>query len=265
MDVARIIAEPITAATPRRIGFWRRQLALNPTSKQIIFDVLFGVIAPVLCFVFDPIVFRDGFGGAPLLSDYQTFAYLFSGLQIMLLCLWLIIGPGAQFWNHAMGGVLLVGGVFCLALGVVLAPFSLIGLMFGIGIFGFTPLITAFVYLRNSSRALRATGPHDPVVTQVLTAGLAMLLVSGLPLLLSIQIHTAVNTAIDEIVRGDSQKAIFAAHRLTPLRFFAHADLDRIVNAYSSESDQKRRELLKSCYREITGEDIEQRAVRLND
>ena len=266
MDVPHIIAESTTAAPPppRRTCFWGRQFALASTSNQIIFDVLFGVIAPVLCFVFDPIVFRNGFAGPSPLSDYQTFAYFFSGLQIMLLCLWLITGPGLQFWNQAMGGVFLIGGVFCLTLGVVLAPISLIGLMFGIGIFGFTPLITAFVYLRNSSRALRANSPQA-VRTRVLTAAPAILLVTGLPLLLSIQIHSAVGKAIDDIVHGDSRKAEFAARRLMPLKFFADAELDRIVDAYTSEPDQRRRELLKSCYREITGESIEQRAARLND
>jgi hypothetical protein len=32
----------------------------------------------------------------------------------------------------------------------------LIGLIYGIGVFGITPFLTALVYLRNSSRALKA-------------------------------------------------------------------------------------------------------------
>ena len=90
-------------------------------------------------------------------------------------------------------------------------------------------------------------------------SALGILLASGLPLLLSIQIHWVVSNAVTEIVQGDPQHATFAAHRLTPLRFFADAELDRLVNVYWSESDEKRKELIKSCYREITGESIENR------
>lgn len=37
-------------------GFWHRQFAATVTRPQIIFDDTFGVIGPILCFVFDPIV-----------------------------------------------------------------------------------------------------------------------------------------------------------------------------------------------------------------
>jgi hypothetical protein len=91
----RVMAEP----TQARTGFWRRQFAPSVTRPQIIFDVVFGAIGPILCFVFDPIVFRSGIGGPPLLVDYRNFVYLFSGLQITLLCFWLLTGPGHQVWN----------------------------------------------------------------------------------------------------------------------------------------------------------------------
>jgi hypothetical protein len=56
-------------------GFWRRQFMPPTTKRQKIFDVLFGVIAPVLCFVFDPIVFKGTFDEG-LLRDYQSYAYM---------------------------------------------------------------------------------------------------------------------------------------------------------------------------------------------
>jgi hypothetical protein len=76
-------------------------------------------------------------GGAPLLSDYRNFVYLFSGLQIASLCFWLLTGPGWQVWNKLIGGMLLCGGIFCLVVGLALVPFSFFGLLlYGIGIFG---------------------------------------------------------------------------------------------------------------------------------
>ena len=243
-----------------------KTVRLSVTRPQVLFDITFGAIGPILCFVFDPLVFRNGIGGAPLLSDYRNFVYLFSGLQIALLCLWLLTGPAWQVWNRLIGGMLLCGGIFCLVVGLALAPFSLFGMfLYGIGIFGFTPFLTALVYLRNSSRALRAEKVGPAGFADALIPVSGMLLVAGLPLLLSIQIHLMVSRGVSEILEGDSQRATFAAHRLAPLSFFANSELDQIVNAYSAASDERRRELLKSCYQVITGESIENRAGILAD
>jgi len=252
-------------ALEKKNRFWRRQFAAEVTTPQIVFDMVFGVMGPILCFVFDPFVFHSGFVGPPLLPEYQAFTYLFSGLQMALLCLWLLIGPGNSIWNWTIGGALVGGGIFCLAAGCVLAPFSVMGLMFVIGIFGFTPFLTALVYLRNAMRAFRARSHDEPHFMRALglTVGLAFAL--ALPALSSMQIHQTVKSAVNEIVHGDPQHAALAAHRLVPLRFFAGVELDQMANAYLSETDPTRKELLKSCYREITGEDIENRAHILQD
>jgi hypothetical protein len=50
-------------------GFWRRQFSNDVTPAQNIFDVIIGVIAPVLCFIFDPVVFNNRFGDVPLSLD----------------------------------------------------------------------------------------------------------------------------------------------------------------------------------------------------
>src|SRR6059036_1217018 len=48
-----------------RPRFWKRQFLGPATTPQIIFDVVFGIVGPVLCFVFDPVVFRGDFLGEP--------------------------------------------------------------------------------------------------------------------------------------------------------------------------------------------------------
>jgi hypothetical protein len=266
VEIQHMIDEQaIAKSTSVKTGFWKRQFAPTVTGPQVIFDVIFGVVGPILCFVIDPVVFRGWLFG-PLFPEYQTFAYLFSGLQITLLCFWLVTGPVWQFWNRLMGGMLLCGALFCVVVGLVLAPFSLVGLMiYGIGVFGLTPFLTALVYLRNSSRALRSEARGAGNFVGVIIPASGILLVAGLPLMLSIQIHWAVTRAVTEIVEGDPQHAMFAAQRLVPLRFLASAELDQIVTAYSASSDEKRKELLKSCYREITGDSIENRAHSLDD
>ena len=68
MDVQHITEQHLMAEPNRaRPGFWRRQFAPSLTRPQVVFDITFGVIGPILCFGFDPLVFRGGLGGAPLL------------------------------------------------------------------------------------------------------------------------------------------------------------------------------------------------------
>ena len=249
----------------QRSRFWRRQFAPQVTRPQLVFDVIFGAIGPILCFVFDPIVFHSGFGGPPLFPAYQPIVYLFSGFEIALLCFWLIMGPGSELWNAMFGAALLCGGLFCLAIGCILLPFSAMGLMFGVGLFGFTPFLTALVYLRNGSRALRAKSYESSTITRLVGALCGCLFVLAVPTLLALEIRMTVSSSIDEIVRGDSEQASRAAHRLAPFRFFADAELDRLVQAYIAELDPQRKQLLKSCYREVTGEDIEARVRIVQD
>jgi hypothetical protein len=265
MEVLSVIERDSVPKRPSSGGFWRRQFAQEVTRRQVIFDVVFGIVAPILCFAFDPIVFREGFGRPPLFPEYQNYVYLFSGLQITILSLWLLSSAGFQFWNQLVGAGLFLGGVFCLTVGVILLPFSLLGLMLAIGIFGFTPFLTGIVYLRNGVRALQSPRTDTSPFTGAVTFVLGSLVVVGAPLLLGFAIHQAVESSIDEIVRGDVRRASAAAHRIGPLRYFVGGESDRIVTAYQQSSDPVRKQLLKSCYQEITGKDLEMRIRIMQD
>ena len=78
-------------------------------------------------------------------------------------------------------------------------------------------------------------------------------------------IQTTAAQSVDEILRGDATHATYAAQQLAELKFFTSAELNRIVEAYVSETDKERKAMLKSRYREITGEDIDLRARILQD
>lgn len=136
-------------------GFWRRQFGAQVTPKQWRFDVAFGFVMPVLCLVFDPIVFREWMSDRPgIFGRLQSYAYTISALEMVALAAWLLRAGGGGRAQAALGGVLFAGGLFSLAVGVVLLPFSLLGLIyFFVGAFGFTPLLTSVVYLRNGWRA----------------------------------------------------------------------------------------------------------------
>src|SRR5688500_17666560 len=133
----------------RRRASMRRQFDESPTGGQLKFDIAFGVVLPILCFLFDPFVFRDFDGGAGAFEMYQSFTYALSALEMATLGVWLLARGRLGEWAAAAGGVMLAGALFCFAVGLMLLPFSLLGLLFIIGALGFTPFFTGFVYLRN--------------------------------------------------------------------------------------------------------------------
>jgi hypothetical protein len=248
-----------------RQGFWQCQFGSEVTRPQIVFDIAFGIVGPILCFAFDPVVFRGGIGGGPLFPDLKIYVYLFSGLEVVMLSFWLLARAGFQLWNDLSGAVLLVGGIFCVAAGLILLPFSLLGLMFGVGIFGFTPFLTGIVYLRNGVRALRSPRTDMPAFSRMAIILLGSLVAIGAPLFLGMAIHQAVESSVDEIVHGDAPHASAAAHRIGPLRYFVGIESNQIVTAYLEASEPARKQLLKNCYQEITGEDIEVRIRIMQD
>ncbi len=143
-------------SNPPKIGFWKRQFETPANSKQKTYDWIFGVFLPVICFAFDPIVFKGGIGGAAMFANYKPFAYLLSFACIMAMAAWLIWGEKLKWLNGFLAGLFFLGGVISLGVGIVLFPFSFVGLIILIGALGFTPLLTAVIYLRNAFRALDA-------------------------------------------------------------------------------------------------------------
>jgi hypothetical protein len=72
--------------TTEEQGFWSRQFSNEVTSAQSGFDLIVGIMAPVLCFIFDPVVFNNRLGVIgfnPDLSRFKLLVYLFSGLSIL--------------------------------------------------------------------------------------------------------------------------------------------------------------------------------------
>ena len=144
-------------------GFWNRQFEPKVTGLQRAFDWAFGVVLPVICFAADPIVFKD-WGGreAGLLGVYAPFAYVLSGLSIASMIVWLTCGKRLGIANVALSGLFAVGSIISLIIGLLLFPYSLLGLIVLIGVLGFTPIITSIIYLRNSYRAFCLAGDKIP-------------------------------------------------------------------------------------------------------
>ena len=144
------------AEAPKRQGFWRRHFTGEPTPRQDRFDMWFGVALPVACFVFDPLIFKGWLLRQGVLEDYRLFVYLVSATEIGMLLCWFTFRRDLETFAAPFAGVFLAGGIFSVAIGILIFPLSLVGLLWVIGIAGFTPFFTGFVYLRNGVRAMRA-------------------------------------------------------------------------------------------------------------
>jgi len=162
--------------------FWKKQFSQEITSKQNSFDVIFGIMLPILCLIFDPDIFRDGLlVGVGYLSSFQIFAYVSIGLGIATLSIWLLSKTESSILIGIISGILFAGALLSLALGVYLLPLSTFGLLLIIGIFGFTPFLTAFAYLRNGIRAIQKIQSDTNKVLFAGTILFGMVFVIGIP------------------------------------------------------------------------------------
>jgi len=135
--------EPVDKSTPR------------PTK----WDWMFGVIMPLVCFFFDPFVFRDWSNDGPgLLGAYQVPVYAIACTSVMTMAAWLLWGDKLGQLRIPAAFVMLVGALTSSIIAAVLFPFSVVGLLFVIGILGFTPGFTAAIYWRSAFRVLRSLG-----------------------------------------------------------------------------------------------------------
>jgi hypothetical protein len=255
---------------PRRTrGFWRRQFDDAPTPLQRKFDVAFGVVMLVLCYVFDPIVFTGGFmdeGG--LYSRYQFYAYTISALEMVALCAWLFSAGRAGRRPAALAGMLLAGALFSFFVGLTILPYSFIGLIILIGALGFVPFLTAFVYLRNGWRAAGAVGHAGKGSPALAAAALAFgfFFALGAPAVAHVSIESEVSAALADVREGRE----LSPARLRALRVAAAASgtaaYDELVWEYHGEPDPARRARLAKAYAEITvGGDIKRRLAILLD
>ena len=247
--------------------FLRRQFRDEATRAQIKFDIAVGLALPILCLVFDPFVFRGGFlSERPLAGQFQLFAYGFVAVEIIALAVWLALGSRAAEWCGVISGIMLTGALFSLIIGICLLPFSLVGLLFLlVGALGFTPFLTAFIYLRNARRALKAARPQMPRAGLFVTLLFGATLVVGAPAFVHWRLGNLIQHSLIEVLDGDDSRADAAARKLRYVRWFASVEIDQVVWAYGRATDARQKERLARAYREITGDDISRRLSVLYD
>jgi hypothetical protein len=215
-------------------------------------------VLPVVCLALDPIVFRSSggpFGGA-LLGPYKVVGYSAAGLGMVSLGVWLIRRRPAGL----LAGLLAGGAAFALCMGVVMLPFSLLGLVFVVGALGFVPFGTAWAFAWQARSAWRAAGAGRTVRRW---AAVGFLVACGVPWVLHVGARAATRTATAAALSEDPAEAERGLAALENLWFVV--DADGLAWAYSREEDPGRRQQLAAAYRRVTGGDVEDRLGVLRD
>jgi hypothetical protein len=122
----------------------------NLPLKHFVIDLLGGFFLPVLCLYFDPILFAHNKANTPV----QLIALTGITFQMLAFLVWLFSKRQLSRLSGIFGGILLAGVLISFACGLLLLPLSVIGLVaFLIGLAGFTPFITCYVFYRHFSQA----------------------------------------------------------------------------------------------------------------
>jgi len=248
------------ALIAKRLGFWARQFGPNPTRVQDAFDVTFGLVLPIICFLLDPIVFKSpAILGRPVLEDYQLLAYLVSTVEMGFFLVWRTFREKVNAFSSLFAGIFWTGAIFSALIGFVILPFTLLGLLYVIGVLGFIPFLSAFVYLRNGTRAINAQA-NQPISLRFSSA-LSGVFVVGALVLANMYVESAMSASVETLITGNVIETRAAAAQLKYFPFIPSKHLDRISIAYENELNPIKQQALKEAYKEITGDEIKPRML----
>lgn len=227
---------------------------------RLAFAIAFGVVLPVVCLALDPIVFRSSDAllspiGSPVLGAYRVVGYSATVVGIASLLIWITLRRPAGVLAGSLAG----GAAFALGLGLILLPFTLIGLFFIVGVLGLVPFGTAWVFVRSALAAWRAARHRAATGWAVV----GFLVACGLPWALQAVTWSAVRSATERATSTDPGEAERGVKQLSRLRFVT--DADELVWAFEREQDPDRRRRLADAYRRVTGGELESRLAILRD
>lgn len=206
------------------------------------FAAIVGIVAPVFCLVFDPFVFKGGDEHGAFLGRFWVLGYSLIGLEFATLAAWLASRGRLGPLCGVAAGVLIGGALFAAAVGLLLLPLSLIGLLVVIGILGFTPYLTAYAYLHQGMLALEKARSRAGEARAAAGLSLGLLLAFGLPVTAQMGVQRAWAAAIQAVADGDAS----AKSQVKYWHWFmdTNPDDDPLNGAIREEPDPVRKERL---------------------
>jgi hypothetical protein len=250
---------------PIRAGFWQRQFSSDSTTYQVMFDVVFGILMPVVCFYFDPGIISGGTvrSFSPMLP-HAVLVYSLSAIAISTLVVWLCFARRIKATGAIIAGVFVSGAVYSFTIGIIILPLTIVGLLFIIGILGLVPFVTGFVYLRNAIRAIRSANAFLGRPSLATAVSVGLLIAAGLPAIGEFSISRIVTQSMNQLLTQQDSRSFEEA--VARIKYLGWADdMDKLVRAYESEPNRQRKDRLAKAYKEITGREIEDQLSILND
>lgn len=241
----------------------QREPPARRKKKRLAFDIAFGIVLPIICFIFDPIVFTSG----GRLGGYRAFANCALVLVLATLVAWMRLreyeGRGAGLLHGILAGALLVAAYLAGAIGIAILPMSIIGLLFIIGILGFTPFLSALVYGRNAIAAIRSAKRKLPLELLLAALLLGAIVMAGPPAGVQWGLPLMADGAIDVVLQPGHPRMEPAIRKLRALHWLGVTDVQPIALAYFHQLEQRYHvagepERLAEAYRRVTG-------IRLRD
>ena len=150
---------PSIEALAGKDGFWLRRFQGASTAAQRKFDWCLGVMLPLVCFYFDPFIFRTPIRDQTFLGDYKTLVYVLAFCSVMGTAAFLLWGERLRWLNGILAGLFLAASAVSFVVGIAILPYSLLGMIVLIGFLGLVPFFTSFVMLRNAFRAMQSAEP----------------------------------------------------------------------------------------------------------
>jgi hypothetical protein len=229
------------------------------------FEIVWGFVIPLFALIFDPFVFRDqttmsGPGGPGLFEAYRVGGYLALGGSILAFAIIVLRPPHRPELQTLASGLLWGAAAISVGFGLALAPFSLIGLIFVIGILGVIPFLAGLAYARVARRLLRVGLPRWYRRWQF---WLGLLLLLLIPLGAQFYATRRIDAANQALIAGPPAKHAGAIAALRSAFWCSASCYDPLAWAYGVEPDPARKQALSSAYEEITGGSIQDRLRRM--
>lgn len=231
-------------------SFWERQFEGESTPAQDQFDLWIGIALPLLCLLFDPIVFREGSMGGPILTAFAAACWTFMAVGVLTLFSLKFLRSG----HAVLSGILTGTMVYTLFLGAVLLPLSLIGLLFGIGLLGFSPFLVAFVLYRNAKRQWQISKTQAKQ-RQGLSFAIGLVAALLLPKLSQTMVDSRISSALLELQSPAPEQRARGASQYFRFRWFAGTE--PLIRLYQSDHPEPIRLEAEQLFHRMTGDDID--------
>lgn len=216
---------------------------------QYVFDVAAGIVLPLICLYFDPIVFQSDFG-RPMFAAHATLGYISILVGIFSLSGWLILHQSPALFAGLLAG----GAAFAALVGLAMLPLSLLTLAVGIGFLGLVPFATAFVFWKSAVDAYRAARPFHSGLGLKTTATLGFIVACGVPWLTEWHVRREVAHATNMVMSDNPEEASSGVRRLEQIRFVTN--FDDMISKFTEEKDETRKNRLAQAYVELRGKNI---------